>query len=171
MPLHRKYTRLASKNYIGKGAYFFTICCARRLPHLADSFIAHAVLQILLDTASSRSFTIHAYCLMPDHIHILVGGASMTSDALEFGRLFKLRTGFHFKKLAHQTLWECSDHDHVLRNGDPLIEVARYIWWNPVRRKLCNQPDEYPFSGSQTMPWMQQARTPSYWPTPWKLPV
>ena len=171
MPLDRKSTRLALQNYIGKGAYFFTLCCARRRPFLADPTIARGVLQILLDSASSKSFAIHACCLMPDHIHILVEGTSVKSDALEFLRLFKQRTGFYFKKTTHKALWEFSYYDHILRNEDPIVEVARYIWWNPVRKKLCLQPSEFPFSGSQTFSWMQEARTASHWCAPWNWPV
>jgi putative transposase len=171
MPIDRKSVRLPRKNYVGKGAYFLTICCALRRPHFADPALAHSVIQFLFQSASSNSFLLHAYCIMPDHIHVLAEGACPASDACEFIRRFKQLSGFYFKRSTHQLLWEFGYYDHILRNCDSMVEVARYIWWNPVRKGLCSHPNEYAFSGSQTIAWLQEARTASEWCAPWKAPV
>jgi len=162
-----KPARFPYRDYLGHGVYFLTICCAQRRPLLAVSSTAESVLQTLLRSANAASFSIHAYCLMPDHIHILAEGTLPACDALEFVRRFKQQTAFHFKQTARQLLWQSSYYDHVLRSYDDIIEIARHIWWNPVRKKLCRDPAEYPFSGSQTMPWMQESRTIPTWSAPW----
>jgi REP element-mobilizing transposase RayT len=104
---------------------------------------------------------------MPDHIHILAEGTSLTADALEFVRYFKQRTGLQFKQQTHKSLWEFSSYDHILPAQDEVVEVARYIWWNPVRKKLCKFPRDYPFSGSQTLNWMQQSSMEPNWAAPY----
>ena len=165
--LHRKSVRLPAANYVGCNIYFLTVCCDCRRPYLSDPAIGTLVRRALLQSASSHSFTIHAFCLMPDHIHFLAEGTHSTSDALEFARYFKQRTAFFHKQRAQRVLWEFGYHDHILRAHDGLIEVARYIWWNPVRKKLCLHPNDYPYSGSQTFPWMQDSQFPSTWTASW----
>lgn len=168
---NRKPTRLQARNYLGHGLYYFTICCAQRRPYLANPTLANAVLRILFHSALTRSFSIHAYCLMPDHVHILAEGTNTTSNALEFIRNFKQQSAFLFKQKTRQLLWEFSYYDFILRSTDSLVEVARYIWWNPVRKNLCHSPADHPFSGSQTIPWMQASQTPPTWLAPWQSNV
>ncbi len=89
MPIKRKSTRLVQSNYVGQRPYFITICCDQRRSYLADPVVAQLILQTLLKSAASRNFLIHAYCLMPDHVHVLTQGVHPTSDLLEFIRVFK----------------------------------------------------------------------------------
>ena len=126
--MHRKTTRLSRCNYQGQKIYFITICCDRRLPHLARPSTATLTLSILFICASKHNFLLHAYCAMPDHLHFLVQGIQPGSDALELIRTFKLRTAFHFRKQNRQRLWEMSYYDHILRRSDAIESVASYIW-------------------------------------------
>ncbi len=168
MTLHRKNPRLAAKNYIGRQIYFITICCDRRAPHLAVPPHAQKVLHLPIECAASHSFLLLAYCIMPDHVHILAEGADTHSDLREFIRLFKQRTAFEFQRLHGQCLWEMSYYDHILRPSDAIEEVAAYFWWNPVRKRLCAEPQEFPFCGSQTIDWMKRSLLGTGWSAPWK---
>jgi len=168
MPIKRKCIRLSPENYLGERAYFVTICCDDRQPHLAAPDTARDVLAALLESASSFYFLLHAYCIMPDHIHLLVEGTQPSSNLMEFVRVFKLRTAFRFKKSKKKRLWEFSYHDHVLRRLNQIEDVACCIWWNPVRKGLCAKPGEYAFSGSQTIHWMDVARSTPEWSARWK---
>jgi|SRR5689334_14537403 len=173
MPFHRRVARLNSENYLGCQPYFITICCDHRKPYLSNAETARGVLNVLFDCASNSSFALHAYCLMPDHLHLLVQGSSDRANLLEFIRVFKSRTAFEFRRQSRVRLWEKSFHDHILRSGDPLEDIAIYIWSNPVRKRLCVHPEEFPFSGSQTIDWIRRAKQKSVSRLPWdsKLPV
>jgi len=168
MPINRKSTRLPPEFYRGQRFHFITICCNQRKPYLGESATAQSVLATLEQYAAKRSFQLHAYCLMPDHVHLLVQGTSATCDLLEFVRVFKLSTAFEFKKSCGARLWEKSYYDHTLRQADAMEGVACYIWQNPVRKKLCAFPADFPFSGSQTIEWMRCAASESSWSAPWK---
>jgi REP element-mobilizing transposase RayT len=122
--------------------------------------------QALLQSASTNRFVVHAYCVMPDHVHLLAQGTHPQSDLLEFVLIFKMKTSFRFNKLMSRTLWEFSYYDHILRQLNDIEAVAGYVWWNPVRKNLCQAPTQYPFSGSQTMDWMQAARPTPTWSPP-----
>jgi putative transposase len=166
--LHRKSVRLEPRNDVGCGTYFLTVCCDHHYPYLVHTDIATAVRDTLLRSAKIKGLSIHAYCLMPDHVHVLAEGTCPAADALEFVRYFKQVNGFRFKKQAGKNLWEFSFYDHILSASDEIIEVARYIWRNPKRKKLCEFPCDYPFSGSQTLSWMQRSNVAPTWAAPWR---
>jgi hypothetical protein len=44
-------------------------------------------------------------------------------------------------------VWQSGFHDRVLRSGDDPCLLARYIVENPVRAKIVEQSDQYPFGG------------------------
>ncbi len=163
MTIHRKVARLPPENYLGRQTYFVTICCDHRAPYLAEKTTAQRVLSLLLECAANHSYLLHAYCLMPDHLHILVEGAHGRCDLLEFIRLFKQRAAFQFRQSQRHALWESSYYDHILRPPDQIEDVACYIWWNPVRKRLCNHPNEFPYSGSQTIDWIKRAPSGTSW--------
>ena len=168
MPAHRKVPRLARQNYLGRQTCFVTICCDKRSTHLREPAAAQHVLSLLLECAAERFFRLHAFCLMPDHVHILTEGIHDRCDLREFVRLFKQRSAFAFRKLHGCALWEMSYHDHILRSSDHVEDVACYIWWNPVRQGLCARPGEFPYSGSQTIDWIRRSGPGTSWSAPWK---
>ena len=45
-------------------------------------------------------------------------------------------------------LWQRSFHDHGLRKEEDLEDAARYIWENPVRKRIVDHARNYVWSGS-----------------------
>jgi REP element-mobilizing transposase RayT len=45
-------------------------------------------------------------------------------------------------------LWQPSFYDHVLRKDEDLLETAKYIFNNPVRKKIVEHYQDYQLSGS-----------------------
>jgi len=132
MTIGRKTARLEAHNYLGHNICFITIVCAERKPHLADPTEAQKLVAILLDSATRLRFKLHAYCVMPDHCHILAEGILLTSNLLELIRFVKQRSAFEFRKTHRRKLWEMSYYDRVLRQSESIETVAAYILQNPV---------------------------------------
>ena len=83
---------------------------------------------------------------MPDHVHLLLQGV----DVIDFIRRFKGTMTPRAREMEPgRRLWQRSFFDHALRKEESLVEVARYIWENPVRAKMVKDPAEYPWSGSE----------------------
>jgi putative transposase len=146
----RKIIRLSAKNYLGQTAIFVTLCCLERRRHFEHADSCLATLEILRETSTTRDFALHAYCFMPDHLHLLVEGLSPTSDFLNFIKAFKLRSSRAFAGNHHATLWQDKFFDHILRKPDAYESVCLYIWMNPVRAGLAARLGDYPFAGSFT---------------------
>ena len=92
-----------------------------------------------------------AYCFMPDHVHLLVGGTDPRSQLPEFVRIFKQRSSFHWKRRFGSELWQRSYFERGLRSDESSIDVARYVLANPLRAGIVEAVEDYPFIGSFTM--------------------
>jgi putative transposase len=170
MPFHHKNIRLSHTDYVGQRWSFLTICCSERRKHLASSQTCNSFIDTLRPTAVRYLFAIHAYCLMPDHVHLLAEGLEPQSDVLQFMRALKRNTSTQFQRETAEPLWQKKFYDHLLRNNDSPDAVAWYIRMNPVRANLCQRPEEYPFSGSLTQTWKQTRRPDAEWLPPWRKP-
>jgi REP element-mobilizing transposase RayT len=83
---------------------------------------------------------------MPDHFHVLVEVAQ--GQSLEdFVKHFKQKSGFRLKRLIGKPIWQISYYDRILRKEGAVVDVAAYIWDNPVTAGLVSDPWEYPWSG------------------------
>ena len=105
-------------------------------------------LERLLKYRQKHSVSIFHYCLMPNHIHLL-----MRSEASEKGitRLMHgLQTAYaaYYQKRHTFTghVFENRFRSLWIKKESYLLECARYIERNPVRAKLVHQPEDYSWS-------------------------
>jgi putative transposase len=168
MPFHHKNIRLHPENYVGKNWFFITLCCANRCKLFTTAKFCDWFLNILRRDAARHSFAVYAYCLMPDHVHLLLEGREPTSDLLLFVKALKTKTSTPFEGKTGHPLWQKKFYDHILRRNDSPDAVAWYIWMNPVRAGFCGSPEEYPFLGSFTGTWSTTHMPSSAWSPPWQ---
>jgi len=166
----RKNIRLSPDRYLGRTFYFLTLCFADRQPFGADARLASWLIARLRKDAVSCGFHVHAYCVMPDHMHILAAAAAEESNLMKFVESFKQETAVVFARRKHRELWQFKYYDRILRGSDSPESVAWYIWLNPVRKGLCQRPSEYPFLGSFTEigARLLKGSEASAWTPPWK---
>jgi len=145
----RRRTRLPAAAYADtSGVCSVTIATAARLPFFLETELASSCIELLRGQAGAGGIDLHAYCLMPDHVHLLVTPSSSVS-IIEFVRRFKsLSTRLHWDRGHHGKLWQAGFYDHFLRGDDDLWRVTEYILDNPVRASLVPKAAAYPFSGS-----------------------
>jgi REP element-mobilizing transposase RayT len=110
--------------------------------------IVHSTLTEFRNAGAKESFALLAYCLMPDHVHLLVEALKDSSDLRKFAKLAKQYSGAAYAQAARKPLWQEGYHDHVLRHEEDAKQVARYILNNPARAGLVSTPRDYPYIGS-----------------------
>lgn len=89
-----------------------------------------------------------AYCLMPNHVHLIVvpGSADALRRALgEAHRRYTRRINFGHGWRGH--LWQGRFGSYPM-DECYLLRAARYIEHNPVRAKLCEVPWSWPWSSA-----------------------
>ena len=72
--------RIPGFSYVGRHAYFLTICTSNRVQWFLVDDIAPAAIGQLLHFAVVYGFDVVAYCVMPDHLHGLIEGTRSDSD-------------------------------------------------------------------------------------------
>ena len=126
--------------------FFITFSTHMRYPwFLLNPELADSGVELLRQTGAARGTKIYAWCIMPDHIHLLL----QDDDIVDFVRLFKGRmTRKAYILERSRRLWQRSFYDHALRKEESLSDIASYIWENPVRSSLVKTPPKYLWSGS-----------------------
>ena len=101
-----------------------------------------------LDAAAyNYNLKLHAYVLMPDHVHVLAtpGNADSVSRVVQsIGRNYVQ----YFNELYDGvgTLWEGRYRATVIDGKHYLLTCSRYIELNPVRNQLVDRPQDYHWS-------------------------
>jgi putative transposase len=108
--------------------------CERFLTLLGELALAHVV-------------AIHAYALMPNHVHLLLtpGEPQSLSRLMQsLGRRYVL--WFNKRHFRTGTLWEGRFRASVIESERYLFACSRYIELNPVRAGLVSDPAQYRWS-------------------------
>ncbi len=153
----RQPHRLALSHYRGRYSHFLTAATYDRRPAFTDAALCATVTEQLFQSATKRGFAVFAYCLMPDHVHVLIEAERADADFLKWVHLWRQLSGFWERKRTGQYLWQEGYWDHTLRDDESLSAVAAYIVLNPVRAGLVASPEEYPFTGSSRFSVMELA--------------
>ena len=150
--MRSKRPRLNPALYVGLQRYFLTFCTSNRRRHFTSDGAFDLVLEQILRTAPDFDMQMNVYCFMPDHVHLLADGRTEQADLRQYVHQAKQRAGFEFAKKYGTRLWQPSFDDHVLRDDEATLSVARYIIENPVRAGLVRSPLDYPYLGSTQYP-------------------
>jgi putative transposase len=135
-------------DYTGYHRYSLTFYTDQRRPIFTERRPVDLVALQISRAATERDFAVIAYCFMPDHLHLLAHGESESADCRRFITLAKQYSGYYFSKEIGGKLWQRYGYERTLRNDEATLTVARYIVENPIRAKLVNAVEEYPFVGS-----------------------
>jgi REP element-mobilizing transposase RayT len=144
----RHSLRLRGFDYAARQIYFVTIVVNERKYVFLNKEIAHAVLGCLFDLRQRMRFCLYCYCLMPDHIHLLVGPGNSNKTLGQICGAFKSLSTRVYWQWERGRLWQRQYFDHIIRNEEDFIESMEYIRMNPVRKTLVRNPEEWPFTGN-----------------------
>src|SRR3989338_6659575 len=103
-----------------------------------------------LGEASDRfDVLIHAYCLMPNHLHLLI--QTKDSNLSQFMKrllgVYTIRFNRKHKRYGH--LFQGRYKAYLVDQDSYFLELSRYIHLNPVKAKLSRTPEEYRWSSMQ----------------------
>jgi putative transposase len=147
--------RLPGFSYKGQHRYSLTFCAQNRRSVFVDADVVTDLLEQILIAAGAWHFEIFAYCFMPDHLHLLVTGTSDSADLIAFAHDVKQRVAYRYLRNHDGRLWQKGFYDHIVRDREAFLTIAKYILENPVRAGIVAAPRDYPFSGSCVWTWDQ----------------
>ena len=93
-------------------------------------------------------YALHAFVVMPNHIHMLA------TPAVELPKLTKSLKGITAKRanamlsLTGKPFWQAESYDHLVRSEVEFRKICRYIEENPVRAGLVTEASDFRWSSS-----------------------
>ena len=131
------------------GDYFVTSRTWDSQALLCNDRNALAVIETLMDYRAAGKYCLHAFVVMPEHIHVLLTPALGAS--LE--RVVQLIKGGSSHRIGLMTprrfpFWQRGFSDHRIRDAEDYFVHVRYIELNPVKRGLVLDAADYRYSSA-----------------------
>ncbi len=157
MPDFRRY-------YLPNSLYFITTTTKDRRPIFHQEKNIHLLLETIDRVQTIYPFQMLAYCILPDHIHLLLQPQDQYSVP-QIMHSLKRNFTMNYKKtvglVTTQHLWQGCFWDHLIRNEKDLIRHLDYIHHNPVKHGLVQRPEDYPYSSYGS--WLKQGYYEKGW--------
>jgi putative transposase len=118
----------------------------RRLFQVAAT--AELLLEALQHYRREGHYKLHAFVVMPDHIHLLLTPQDITLER----SIQLIKGGFSHRLASKLPIWQRGFTDRRMRDRDDFLAHRSYIHHNPVRDRLCQQPEDYPYSSAYRKP-------------------
>lgn len=101
----------------------------------------------LRDLTSHTGCALHAYCLMTNHIHLLLTPASSESCGVLMRNLGQRYAQYFNRRYDRRgSLWEGRYKSCLVQSASYLLACHRYIERNPVRAGMVSGTVDYPWS-------------------------
>lgn len=125
-----------------QSTYAITISTFQQHRHFQRTAHAELFIAILFRYRDAGKFKLHAFAVMPDHVHILITPAidQSTSRCIQ---LIKGGYSHAVRELSFSEIWKSGYHEHRIRDIDDLRNQALYIADNPSRKGYAEYPHVY----------------------------
>ncbi len=102
-----------------------------------------------LQAHHAELYDLHAWVVMPNHVHALLTPLEDVKLATIMKRLKGATSRFiNQARGVSGTLWQGEYFDRYMRNEEHMEKVAHYIHWNPVKAGLCTAPGDWALSSA-----------------------
>lgn len=157
-----------------EGAYFITFAVKGRKPIFQVQELAEIFIKTINFTIVNSQLEVFAYCLMPDHVHMIIRSQSEVSPGRLLGRVksFSAKSIFAYledsssawasrwvedfkiagiKNQRNRTfqIWEQYNSPKEITSNHMLDQKVHYIHMNPVSAGLVEGPLQYELSSAR----------------------
>jgi REP element-mobilizing transposase RayT len=111
------------------------------------------MLEVIGEVQSEEGFELHAYIVMPDHLHLVV---TLPIDR-SLGRIVQLikgRFAWRYTRSRGDTgkVWQGRHHERALRSEREFASAVEYVHGNPVVAGLAKEITDCPRSSASRPP-------------------
>ncbi len=149
-------------------AHELTFSCFRRRAFLSRDRTRGYLVEAITEAKSKHAFDLWAYVVMPEHVHLLICPRAEVYSISEILRSIKQpvsRRALLYLRERHPEglvwlatgqggtpyrFWQAGGgYDRNITSVETVIQVAKYLHENPVRRGLVGPPSEWPYSSAR----------------------
>jgi putative transposase len=107
------------------------------------------MLSTLLHYRDSGAYLLHEFVIMPDHLHLML----TPNDETSLEKAVQLIKGgsshrIHKERGGKMEIWQVGFHDWTIRDLEDWKAKANYIHMNPVKARLCERSEDWPYSSA-----------------------
>ena len=124
-------------------------------------------LELLGEVCGRFNWTLHAYCLMSNHYHLIVEtpDANLSIGMRQLNGVYTQRFNRRHRRVGH--VFQGRYHAVLVQKETYLLELTRYVVLNPVRAGMVAEPGRWPWSSYAAM--LGLVRAPMWLETDWLL--
>ena len=160
------------KFYDPDGLYFVTLTIVNWVPIFYKERILNIILESLKFCQKYKGLRIHCWCIMPNHVHLIISRSKPNYLLNEILRDFKKHTSREIIKVLNEVnnskylnifrrealrikrnknfkVWKDGNHPILLDTNFLMDQKIDYIHFNPVSAGLCVSPEEYEWSSAK----------------------
>ncbi|MGA3096486.1 MAG: transposase [Bryobacteraceae bacterium] len=121
------------------------------------------IAQVVVDTlrygsVTLRYYDLHAYVVMPNHVHVLLSPLTTPSKLLQSVKGFSAREANKILARSGEPFWQPESYDHWVRDAAEFERIRNYTEENPVRAGLAPVAEDYSWSSAFTGGAVKNAR-------------
>lgn len=150
------YHRILEKS----GTYFLTLVTYQRRNIFSNPNMRVLFQKSVNHVMAFHPFSLEAYCILPDHIHLILHLPENDADYSMRVRLIKTRFTKAYlqqsdesaprnesrNKRREATVWQRRFWEHFIRDEDDLNRHIEYIHYNPVKHGVVRNVRDWPDS-------------------------
>ena len=124
-------------------------------------------LDVLAEVSERFNWTVHSYCLMGNHYHLLpeTPDSNLSKGMRQLNGVYTQRFNRKHKRVGH--VFQGRYKAIIVQKETYLLELARYIVLNPVRARMVRSAKDWPWSSYRASAGL--ADRPSWLTTDWIL--
>jgi len=127
-----------------EGTFFITAITYNRRRAFQVSHNAELFLETLQHYRATGAYKLHAFVVMPDHVHLLLTPQGKTISQI----MNLIKGGFSRRMSSNMPVWQRGFTDHLVLDRAHFESRCDYIHQNPVRANLAASPEVYPCSSA-----------------------
>lgn len=135
--------------YIPERFYHIVSRGNRRDPLFRNASDFQAFLHILKQLYEKYPFEIASYCLMNNHFHLQLRSSEVTISKLMALINKRYANYYNTKYCLTGHVFEKRFFDNLIEDKEGMLEVSRYIHLNPVKARMVELAEYYPWSSYQ----------------------
>lgn len=130
-------------------SYFVTTKCWQSRAVFQVPENAEVLIEALFHYRDRNSYLLHEFVVMPEHLHLMLT-PSPTTSLEKVVQFIKGGSSYRIRKARNQKMeiWQVGFHDWTLRDAADWQTMREYIHTNPVRAKLVQKPEDWPYSST-----------------------
>jgi len=117
--------------------------------YLRQPTLANMVVEAIHYSATVLGhYTLHAFVVMPNHVHLLVTPAVALCKVTKSLKGITAKRANAMLSLTGSSFWQDESYDHLVRQDREFDKIRRYIEENPVRAGLAPTASQYRWSSA-----------------------